>query len=60
MKFTNVLHAQRVGRDFGKHWLQQRKIKIIETGTAREILENKNIPVYNPDDILNPESKPKL
>lgn len=55
MKITFVLYRQHIGRHFKRHWWEQSKIKPIQT-KAEEVLREKGIQVYEPDDILKEQT----
>lgn len=51
MKFTQTLLRQHIGWHFKQIWLVQSKKKVYAT-KAQQILEEKGIPVVNPEDIV--------
>lgn len=58
MKITHILFRQHIGRHFKEYWWQKSKILITQSGVEEE-LRKKNIPVYQPDDILNEKTVPE-
>ncbi|GJQ76180.1 mRpL37 [Trypoxylus dichotomus] len=58
MKITHILFRQHIGRHIKNHWWVQSKITPISTG-AEEELRKRNIPIYQPNDILKKETAPE-
>lgn len=56
MKLTNTLLKQNIGWYFKKHWAVQGKLKVYPTA-AQQILSEKGIPVYDPNDLLFEQRK---